>query len=121
MTTHALAGRAMLLLAALLTMAASPPRFTPVAFADPMQPPAAPAAAPAPVAPAFTPAPVPDIDMQFAGDRPTDPAAVSLTPKVFSQQPSSTGDGYTPHSTLLNEQTKRIMPSAGLNLSVPLQ
>jgi hypothetical protein len=124
MTTRSLAAQASLLLGALLTMAASPPRYTPVAFAAPLAPPTAPAPAPAPspaAGPVFAPAPVPNIDLKFGGGQPDDPTAVTVAPKIYSQQPSSAGDGYTPHSTLLNEQTKRILPSAGLNLLVPLQ
>jgi hypothetical protein len=124
MITRILAGRATIGIAALLTVAAAPPRYTPVAFGNLTLPAATPTATQAPPAAdaaGFTPAPVPNIDLQF-GVR-AEPATVSLAPTVFHQAPTYLGEGYTPNSTLPGTEatTKRIGPVGGLNLSVPLQ
>jgi hypothetical protein len=116
--------RAALLGSALVTGAASPAPYPPLAMAGPL--PLTVFAAPRPVAitglaaPGFAPAPVPDLDQDGGGLHRDGPAKVELTPNLFHQSQSYLGDGYTPNSTVQGEQTKKIRPTPGLNLSVPL-
>jgi len=116
-----------LVAALLLTAGASQPPGTPVALADPIGGTALAApqlvpARPAPGAalPTFAPAPVPDLDLDDGAFHRDGPAKVELTPNLFHQHQSFLGDGYTPNSTIQGEQTKRLRPTPGLNLSVPL-
>ena len=68
----------------------------------------------------FAPAPVPDLDLDGSMSRKTDPAKVGLSPTLYHQHPTLTGEGYTPNSTMDGEQTRRFLPMPGLNLNVPL-
>jgi hypothetical protein len=115
------AGRCALIVAALLSGGASPwQKYLPVAFADPEVPRNV-AAPPAADRHRFTAAPVPDIDLE-PGKQSSEPARVELLPNLFRErQTAGWGDGYTPNSTVEGEQNKRIRPTPGLNLSVPLQ
>jgi hypothetical protein len=112
-------GRASLLAAALLTGAASPTRLIPLTLVEPLLPPKHLSAAPlAPPPSAFTPAPMPDIDLQAGGT--PGPATVEVTPNLFNQPRTYQGEGYTPNSTVEGEYARRIRPTPGVNLSVPL-
>lgn len=123
MTARSLAAQLMLFGAALLTGAASPPSIPLLASSESMLRAPAPVVAPAPVAPsAFTPAPVPDIDQAPVPQKAAASGDPQLTPSFFHQAPAFMGDGYTPNSTVVqSEQSRRIGPAGGLNLSVPLQ
>jgi hypothetical protein len=110
--------RAGLLIAALLSGAASPGPYAPLAYADPAPQPATP---PTATASAFTPAPMPDPDLDPNSFRHTQPARVELTPSLFHERQSFHGDGYTPNSSVEGEQTRKIRPAPGFNLSVPLE
>jgi hypothetical protein len=73
------------------------------------------------VGPGFTSAPVPDADavIPFIRDPRADQA--QLGPSVFAP-PQSTyrGEGYVPGSTVDGEQTRKLKPAPGINLTVPL-
>ena len=114
------------LVAALLAGAASPGGNAPLTIyapalplplvVTPRQPP------PASVArPVFLPAPVPDLELDDNSLRKTGPAQVELTPNLFHPQQTFWGDGYTPHSTVEDQQNGKLRPMPGLNLSVPLE
>jgi hypothetical protein len=117
--------RTALLGSALATAAASPPRYPPFAMADPL--PLSVFSTPSPVAATgaairgFAPAPVPDIDKDGGALHKAGPAKVELTPNLFHQRQTYQGDGYTPYSTVQGEQTKKIRPAPGFNVSVPLE
>jgi hypothetical protein len=120
MMARTLTHRFALLGIVLLAGAASPTTSRPFAMVDPVLPPeviAPPAASPT----GFTPAPMPDIELNSGIVRDPGPAKVGLAPSLFNEHPTYQGDGFTPNSTVQGEQTKRIRPAAGFNLSVPLQ
>jgi hypothetical protein len=108
-----------LLVVALLSGAAAPAGRTPFAMAQPLPGGVALPNAAAPSA--FTPAPVPDLDQDDYTFRKNGPAKVEVTPNLFHQRETVSGDGFTPNSTIFGEQTKRFRPTPSLNLSVPLQ
>ncbi len=113
--------RGALLAAALLLGAASPRSFVPLASTDPLSPPPAVTAPKAASFSAFSPAPVPDIDQEDGTARKSGPQRMQLTPSFFKPREGPSGDGFTPNSTVYGEQTKRLLPTPGLNLNVPLQ
>jgi hypothetical protein len=112
-----LAHRAALLAAAVLLTAASPRTYVPLAAVESQPPPAADPRSTA--FSAFAPAPVPDIDQQGVRQKPG-PARMELTPSFYKPREGPSGDGFTPNSTIYGEQTKRLLPTPGLNLNVPL-
>ena len=114
-------GRAALLGAALLTAAASPPHFPPLALTEPLVLPSIIAPQAAVAHPGFAPAPVPDVDFEGGSLHKQEPAKVELTPNIFHDHQGYLGDGYTPNSGIPREQSKRLLSAPGLNLSVPLQ
>jgi hypothetical protein len=70
----------------------------------------------------YTPAPVPDLDFDApSGPRKTGPSQPELKPGLL-HAPSMVyrGEGYTPGSTMTDEQARRFHPTPGLNLSLPL-
>ena len=73
----------------------------------------------APANPGFQPAPVPNPDL-FA-PRSRGQAGAAVTPNLFHQQKTYRGEGFTPGSTAEGEQTKRVKPTPGMSLTVPLQ
>ncbi len=111
--------RSALLAAALLSGGASPTRTSPLAMVQPL-----PGGIDLPEtsgSAGFTPAPVPDLDQTDGSGRKTGPAKVEVMPSLFHQRETTSGDGFTPNSTVFGEQTKRLHPAPSLNLSVPLQ
>jgi hypothetical protein len=120
MKVWTLARRAGLLAAALLLGAASPGTYGPLVAFDTM-PPIVGGPPSAATHSAFSPAPVPDLEQSSGGWRKAEPSRVQLTPSFFHQREGVSGDGYTPNSTVFTEQTKRLRPTPGLNLNVPLQ
>jgi hypothetical protein len=119
MTPRTLAASMALLAAALLSGAAAPPGATPLAMVQPL--PGGLALPASPAASGFTPAPVPDLDQDDGSFRKSGPSKVEVTPNLFHQRETKSGDGFTPNSTIFGEQTKRLRPAPGINLSVPLQ
>ena len=116
-----LARRAALLAAAIVLAAAAPRAYGPLAAAEalPPAPPAASHSATLSGFSAFAPAPVPDVDQQ-GFRRKADPARMQLSPSFYKPQEGPSGDGFTPNSSIYGEQTRRLLPTPGLNLNVPL-
>ncbi len=111
--------RAALLAAALLGGGASPTRTSPLAMVQPL-----PGGIDLPetsASGAFTPAPVPDLDQSESSLHKAGPAKIAVVPSLFHQRETTSGEGFTPNSTVFGEQTKRLHPAPSLNLSVPLQ
>ena len=110
---------------ALPALAASPPAFPPVAF-NVAWPGTADKPAPAAEDHHFAPAPVPDLDLTPPSSRTPQSSEPELSPRVFgSRLPQShLGDGYTPGSTVDDEQARRQrlqQLAPGFALSVPLE
>lgn len=73
--------------------------------------------------PDYTPAPMPDPDFEApSGPRQVEPPHAELAPGLL-HAPSMVyrGEGYTPGSTMTDEQDRRFHPSPGLNLRLPLE
>jgi hypothetical protein len=76
----------------------------------------------APVVPGgFTAAPIPDADLDAPVHRDPNDSQASLGPKLFNTHDSYRGDGFLYKSTPQSEQEKRLKPTPGVGLSVPLQ
>ena len=78
----------------------------------------------APASPSdYTPAPMPDLDFELpVGPRKAGPSQPALTPGlVHAPHMVYRGEGYTPGSTMTDEQDRRFHPSPGLKLSLPLE
>ncbi|MBN9508219.1 MAG: hypothetical protein J0I21_03780 [Alphaproteobacteria bacterium] len=107
--------RAILLWATLLTTGAAP-AFPPLAMVTPFgSPPASGEHS------AFVPAPVPNPDLaapRGGKDRGNGP---SVTPSFFHQESTYQGEGFLRGSTYEGDQERRLRPSPGLDLKLPLQ
>ena len=103
---------------AMATMAAAPHRSKPLAlppedsFPLPPVPPATP--------PNFEAAPMPDLDLS-APEQAQRNSGPQLSPDLFKQHGYNGGQGYTPGSTIENQQRQRQSPVPGFNLKMPLQ
>jgi hypothetical protein len=102
----------------LATIGASPRRSAPIVlspednFPLPPIPPTTP--------PAFQAAPVPDIDLSAPAQAERN-SGPQLSPDLFNQRAYNGGQGYTPGSTIENQQRQRQLPVPGFNLKMPLQ
>ena len=96
--------------------AVAPTRAPPLQSVVPLVP-----AAPASTS-GFTPAPMPDLDFEApAGPHKSGPSQPELTPGLLrSPHMVYKGEGYTPGSTMSEEQDRRFHPSPGINLRLPL-
>jgi hypothetical protein len=72
------------------------------------------------IAPSSQPAPVPDQDVAppHPGD---DPKGATIGPDLFQPQARFYGNGYEPGSTVQGEQERRLRPTPGFYLKMPLQ
>ncbi len=69
----------------------------------------------------FTAAPMPNADLNAPLRIDPNARQASLKPSLFAPRNAYHGDGYVPGSTVQTEQEKRLKPTPGVNLSVPLQ
>ncbi|MBE7212215.1 MAG: hypothetical protein INR65_14430 [Gluconacetobacter diazotrophicus] len=70
------------------------------------------------------PAPLPDPDVDAPGPDAAQIASqgeASLHPSFYSNSHHFAGDGFSPGSTLENEQNNRRKPGGGMSLSIPMQ
>ncbi len=70
--------------------------------------------------PGFTPAPVPNLDLE-PPVRPGGRSSAAVSPELFHMQRYYQGEGFTPGSTIQDEQSKRQKPLPGISVSMPLQ
>ncbi|WP_158745606.1 hypothetical protein [Acidisphaera sp. L21] len=72
-----------------------------------------------PPPPGFTAAPTPDADAFAPVARASKDASVG--PGIFNRRDQYRGEGLSANSSAQIEQDRRVMPGAGLKLSMPLQ
>lgn len=77
--------------------------------------------APAGSASRFAAAPVPNLDEAAPVLRTLGPARPEVAPSLFRRTNTYRGEGFTTGSSAESEQTRRIAPTPGVNLSMPLQ
>jgi hypothetical protein len=69
--------------------------------------------------PNFQPAPMPNRDLQAPNG--TSSGGTSFGPAIFTNRQQFGGEAFTPNSTVQGEQEKRLRPTPGFSLKVPLQ
>ncbi len=69
----------------------------------------------------FAAAPVPNLDEAAPTLRTLGPAQPEFSPGFFNTKRSYRGEGFTAGSTSQSEMQRHFKPTAGVNMSVPLQ
>jgi hypothetical protein len=108
--------RRVLLLGAALFATAAAPTFPPLALVTPLGPPA-----PGGAGAGFLPAPVPNPDLASPPAASGRGAGPSVAPSFFHPEATYQGEGYLRGSTYEGDQERRLRPSPGLNLTLPIQ
>ena len=70
----------------------------------------------------FAPAPVPNLDLQrpladLLAERPH----MEVVPNLFGQRDRRNGEGFVPGSAAQYDPNRRLIPSPGINIRVPMQ
>jgi hypothetical protein len=107
--------RAAVLWAALLTTGAAP-AFPPLAMVTPFGSPPA-----GEERPGFVPAPVPNPDLAAPSGGKGRDNGPSVAPSFFHRESTYQGEGFLRGSTYDGDQERRLRPSPGLDLKLPLQ
>ena len=69
--------------------------------------------------PVYEPAPIPNRDV-IAPARAQQGAGTQISPSLFSRRDGYRGDSFTKGETAQADQNRRMMPSAGFTLKMPL-
>ncbi len=104
----------------LLLTAAAPSPYISMTYAAPVPQPAPTITSSRPAMPptAYQPAPMPNRDL--SAPQSLGSSSPTIAPTVFSTTPSFRSDGYTGNSTEEAAHDHRLSPSAGFNLSMPV-